>query len=88
MALSRLPKRPEIHAEPQPSDDDDDGRAASASHGTIPENGDDSKESEIARAESDESGEVAKTRAVINANIGACHIKLVRQITPAIRSLG
>jgi len=71
-ALSRLPKRKKQPVSPDSLQDgtSDDGTRSSSSKGPTPEGG-----SEQTNVPSELELECAKTRAVLNANIGACLVK-------------
>lgn len=77
-ALSRLPRRKPQPPSPDSSQDDtpDHGGARSASSSKVPTREDGPEPVNIP---SELEAECAKARAVLNANIGACLVKLVRK---------
>lgn len=83
-ALARLPKRPSLE-EPRPYEQDTEPGDTGEQAGDVPSSKK-KKDGEKVKVESPPlmglQLECAKARAVLNANIGACHVKLVRLIPP------
>jgi hypothetical protein len=81
-ALRRLPPRKQkrkrvAEADPDPSDDEE-----SPSGSGVQRQAEHRKEEETVQAEEPEDARIVKARAILNSNIGACYVKLVREAYP------